>query len=440
MAKVTLSDLSNLQNEQSVTATLNANNDAIEVAMEKTLSRDGTSPNTMSANIDMNSNRILNLPAPISAGEPLIYGDEVPIPDIFVQNDAPSTDEVEGSIWVDANSSDNDLYQLVSSVWTDTGVNLKGSTGAGGSNGTDGDDGSLIFIQNSAPSTSVPSGSMWVDADSTDNDLYQISAGSWVDTGVNLRGAAGAGTGDVVGPASSVDAEIVLFDSTTGQLIKRASGSGLVAASSGVFTGPRTITAPAAGITVSNGNGVSGNPTLALADDLSAVEGLSSNGVAVRSGTSTWTVRTITGTSNVITITNGDGVSGNPTITVGSLVARTDTANTFTAVQGYGESALTYTSGGTTAWDVSAAPAATVTCASGNTTMGAPSNVTAGRIYKIRIVQDSTPRTIAWNAAYKFIGAAAPTISTGSGAVDHIVFYGRASNVLEEIGRAQAVA
>ena len=49
---------------------LNANFDAIEAAIENTLSRDGTTPNTMSANLDMNSKRILNLPAPVSSSEP----------------------------------------------------------------------------------------------------------------------------------------------------------------------------------------------------------------------------------------------------------------------------------------------------------------------------------------------------------------------------------
>jgi len=48
---------------------LNANLDAIEAALENTLSRDGTSPNQMSAILDMNSNKITNLAAPTSGSD-----------------------------------------------------------------------------------------------------------------------------------------------------------------------------------------------------------------------------------------------------------------------------------------------------------------------------------------------------------------------------------
>lgn len=44
-----------------------------------------------------------------------------------------------------------------------------------------------------------------------------------------------AGGGDVTGPASSVDNEIALFSSTTGKVIKRASTTGILKASSGVI-------------------------------------------------------------------------------------------------------------------------------------------------------------------------------------------------------------
>jgi 1,2-phenylacetyl-CoA epoxidase PaaB subunit len=75
MAKITLSDLANLNNQASAVATINANNALIEAAMELTLTRTGTSPNTMSANLDMNSNQILNLPAATDDTDPVRLGE-----------------------------------------------------------------------------------------------------------------------------------------------------------------------------------------------------------------------------------------------------------------------------------------------------------------------------------------------------------------------------
>lgn len=46
----------------------------IEEAFDNTVSRDGTSPNQMESSLDMNSNRILNLPVPSSDSEPMTYG------------------------------------------------------------------------------------------------------------------------------------------------------------------------------------------------------------------------------------------------------------------------------------------------------------------------------------------------------------------------------
>src|SRR5882672_2910424 len=78
MAKLVLNDVGNLIDAVTAANTINTNNTAIETAMEKTLSRDGTSPNTMSASLDMNSNQILNLPAPNSSTSPLRVQDAAP--------------------------------------------------------------------------------------------------------------------------------------------------------------------------------------------------------------------------------------------------------------------------------------------------------------------------------------------------------------------------
>jgi microcystin-dependent protein len=76
MAKITLTDIANISgNPATAENSVNNNNQSIETALENTLSRDGTSPNQMEANLDMNQNRILNLPAPINGTEPLRLAD-----------------------------------------------------------------------------------------------------------------------------------------------------------------------------------------------------------------------------------------------------------------------------------------------------------------------------------------------------------------------------
>ena len=68
MAKLTLFDLSS---GSFTVDLLNANFALIEAALENTLSRDGTAPNVMTAPLDMNSNRILNLPTAVGDTEPV---------------------------------------------------------------------------------------------------------------------------------------------------------------------------------------------------------------------------------------------------------------------------------------------------------------------------------------------------------------------------------
>jgi hypothetical protein len=71
VAKLSLSDFASIANQQTFINTLNANFALVEAALEVTLSRDGTSPNEMEADLDMNSNRILNLVAAVADTEPI---------------------------------------------------------------------------------------------------------------------------------------------------------------------------------------------------------------------------------------------------------------------------------------------------------------------------------------------------------------------------------
>lgn len=71
MTKITLNNVGSLIEATTAAATINSNNSTIQVAFDNTLSRDGTAPNVMNASLDLNSNQILNLPAPAGPNSPL---------------------------------------------------------------------------------------------------------------------------------------------------------------------------------------------------------------------------------------------------------------------------------------------------------------------------------------------------------------------------------
>lgn len=66
MAKITLPDVGSLANQLSAQSSINSNFSAIENAWENNLSRDGTSPNQMEADLDLNSNSLLNVADPVA--------------------------------------------------------------------------------------------------------------------------------------------------------------------------------------------------------------------------------------------------------------------------------------------------------------------------------------------------------------------------------------
>ena len=90
----------------------------------------------------------------------------------------------------------------------------------------------------------------------------------------------------------------------------------------------RTMIINSSGLQIANGNGVSGNPAFALADDVLAIESLNANGLLTRIGTNNWINRTITAPNDGISITNGNGISGNPSIVAANDLAAIEALNT----------------------------------------------------------------------------------------------------------------
>ena len=65
------------------------------------------------------------------------------------------------------------------------------------------------------------------------------------------------------------------------------------------------------------------------------LNGANANGFISRIGTDLHSSRVVTGSGNDITVANGDGVSGNPTISAGTNLSRRDATNTYTLPQNF---------------------------------------------------------------------------------------------------------
>lgn len=71
MSKITLNQVANLQDTTTSQTTINNNSTTVQTAFDNTLSRDGTTPNQMGSNLDMNNFQVLNLPPPNTTNSPL---------------------------------------------------------------------------------------------------------------------------------------------------------------------------------------------------------------------------------------------------------------------------------------------------------------------------------------------------------------------------------
>jgi hypothetical protein len=126
-----------------------------------------------------------------------------------------------------------------------------------------------------------------------------------------LSGSLGVGLTD----GGALSTLTITLNGASGSL--EAASNGLVAKTGASTVTNRSIAVSGSGLSVTNGSGASGDPTLALSGLPASLAGLSGTGILnMINSTSVGTI-TILGTSNQIDVANGNGV-GNPTISITS--------------------------------------------------------------------------------------------------------------------------
>jgi hypothetical protein len=95
-----------------------------------------------------------------------------------------------------------------------------------------------------------------------------------------------------------------------------AAGAGIIVKSGASTIVARQIATSGAGLTIANADGTGANPTLSLSGLAAAFANLGGSGIPFVNAGTTAGLRLIAGTANQIDVTNGNGVSGNPTLAI----------------------------------------------------------------------------------------------------------------------------
>lgn len=386
MAKLTLTDITDFRNQSVTATTINNNSTAIEAALENTLSRDGTTPNTMSVDLDMNSNDILNVGDIDASTGTIDTLDGTTATITTVNADVIVLDGVTISATVGATGPAGATGQGVPTGGTagqvltkidGTNYNTEWDDPSGGAGLVDGDYGDIV-VSGSGTVMAIDSGvivnadvnaSAAIDATKiadgsvTNAEFQRLDATSSIQTQLDAKQPLDSDLTAIAALTTTAYGRSLLALANNAALVAEVDASFLTPAEGNAayqpldsdLTAIAALTSAANKIPYSTGAGTwaladfpasartaftAGFSTdvLALLDDanfaamrtsmgvqaldatLTALAAFNTNGLLVQTAADTFAGRTLTGTAAQITVSNGDGVSGNPTLSLPSDV------------------------------------------------------------------------------------------------------------------------
>ena len=166
------------------------------------------------------------------------------------------------------------------------------------------------------------------------NGIYVVSASAWTratDADTSAKVTSGMFTFVEEGTTNADSGWVLTTNNTitldtTSLAFAQFSGAGQITAGNGLTKTGNTLN-------VGAGTGIVANADdIALTGQALAFHNLATNGIVARTAAGTVAARTITGTTNRITVTNGDGVAGNPTLDIASTYAGQSTITTLGTV------------------------------------------------------------------------------------------------------------
>lgn len=374
MAKLTLTSIGSRYG--SIDA-LNANFQAIEDAIENTLSLDGTAPNGMETNLDMNSRKIINLSDPSNNGDAVSKGWLL---------------EQEGNAVASA-----DAAAASAAAAEDSAVAAASSASSATSSA------STATSASSSATSSASTATTQASSATASASTATTQAGIATTQATNASTSASTASSAATAAEAARDATLAAYDSFDDRYLgSKTSNPTLDNDGNALLAGSLYYNSVAAEMRIYTGSAwvaayVSGVGFLAAANNLSDLA-------------NTGTARTNLG------VAIGTNVQAYDADT-----AKTDVAQSFTAAQRGTVSALT--DGATITPDFAVANNFSLTLG-GNRTLANPSNLTAGQSGVIVITQDGTgSRTLAYGSYFKFANGTAPTLTTTASAVDVLAYY-----------------